>query len=233
MIYEEGHNTKYFPHHEDIVKFLKGTSQLVQQQHLVVQNLVPLQGGDPGHSHHGDTSTSASEVYMFKMVNVTTRENTYDAPLGDQTKGKVVYQPSNSTPPPSSNPLQIDKIIFDAVLLPPKSTIQKMTFNPNSRASQNYNIVEYLVQAPCAMSTLKVLQNYPNKCRTLLSSIGAMDPKESNLITFNLDYFKERLSHNLSLKIQILVGGKNIHHTVGKNIQLCHVFVLLESPWFS
>jgi hypothetical protein len=89
-----------------------------------------------------------------------------------------------------------------------------VTFNPNARAAQNYNIVEYLVQAPCAMSTLEVLQHCPSQRRTLLSSIGAMDPEESNLITFNLDYFKEKVSHHLAFQIQVLVGGKNIHRTV-------------------
>jgi hypothetical protein len=56
---------------------------------------------------------------MFKMVNVTTRENTYDTPPSDQTKGKVVNQPSSSTPPPSSNPLQIEKpILMQCCALP-------------------------------------------------------------------------------------------------------------------
>jgi hypothetical protein len=41
-----------------------------------------------------------------------------------------------------------------------------------------------------------------------------MDPKESNLITFNLDYFKKKASHHLAFQIHVLVGGKNIHHTV-------------------
>jgi hypothetical protein len=31
---------------------------------------------------------------------------------------------------------------------------------------------------------------------------------------FNVDYFKERLSHHLAFQIQILVGGKNIHRTI-------------------
>jgi hypothetical protein len=41
-----------------------------------------------------------------------------------------------------------------------------------------------------------------------------MDPEESNLITFNLDYFKERLSHHLTFQNQILVSAKNIHMTI-------------------
>jgi hypothetical protein len=47
-----------------------------------------------------------------------------------------------------------------------------------------------------------------------MSTIGSMDHEESNLITFNLDYFKERLSHHLAFQTQVLVGGKNIHHTI-------------------
>jgi hypothetical protein len=180
MICEEDHYTKDCPHREVVAKFMKGTSQPVQQQHLVAQNLVPLQGGDAGHSHHGDASSSASKVYMFKIVNVTTQANTYDNPPGDQAKEKVVDQPSTSTPPPSSNPLHIENPISDAVFCLPKSAIRKATFNPNSCVAQNYNIIEYLAQPPCAMSTLKVLQNYPSQCRTLLSSIGVMDSEESN-----------------------------------------------------
>jgi hypothetical protein len=48
----------------------------------------------------------------------------------------------------------------------------------------------------------------------MLSAIGAMDPEESNLIMFNLDYFKERLPHHLALQIQTLVSGKNIHRII-------------------
>jgi hypothetical protein len=86
-----------------------------------------------------------------------------------------------------------------------------VTFNSNARSTQNYNIVEDSVQAPCAMSTLQVIHNYPSQRRTLFSSIRATDPEEANLIMFNMDYFKERLSHHLAFQIQILVGGKSIH----------------------
>jgi hypothetical protein len=88
---------------------------------------------------------------------------------------------------PPSGPLHIEKPYFHSILRPPKSTIRKSTFNPNSRAAQNYNIVEDLAQASCAMSTLEVLKHCPNQCRMLLASIGAFDPESSNYITFNLD----------------------------------------------
>jgi hypothetical protein len=90
MIYEEDHYTKYYPHHEDVAKFMKGTSQLVQQQHLVAQNPTPPQGGNTSHSHHGDASLSSYEMYMFKTVNVNNQENTYDTPAGDHVNGKAI-----------------------------------------------------------------------------------------------------------------------------------------------
>jgi hypothetical protein len=99
------------------------------------------------------------------------------------------------------------------VLHLPKSVIQKEKFNSNAHATKNYNILEYLAQDPCAMSTLEVIWNCSSQHRTMFSTIEAMDPKESNLITFNLDYFKEILPHHLAFQIQILVGGKNIHRT--------------------
>jgi hypothetical protein len=89
-----------------------------------------------------------------------------------------------------------------------------VTFNPNSHVAQKYNIIEDLAQAPCTMSTLEVLQHCPNQPRTMLLAIRAMDPEESNLITFNLDYFKEKFSHHLAFQIQVLVGGKNVHCTI-------------------
>jgi hypothetical protein len=57
---------KYCPHREEVTKFLKGTSQSVvltdpfpvQQQKMVAQNLASPQGGNAGHSHHGDASSS-------------------------------------------------------------------------------------------------------------------------------------------------------------------------------
>jgi hypothetical protein len=64
------------------------------------------------------------------------------------------------------------------------------------------------------MSNLEVIHHFPSQRRTLLSSIRAMDPEESNPITFNLDYFKEKVSQHLAFQIQFLVGGKKNHRIV-------------------
>jgi hypothetical protein len=131
---------------------------------------------------------------MFNGVNLTTRSTTYDT-LVKLDKPNIANGslpdplPSFVNPPsvsPPSGPLQIEKHSFDSILQPPERTIWKSTFNPNSRATQNYSIVEDLAQAPCAMPALEVLQHYPSQCRMLLAAIDTFDPKSSNNLTFNL-----------------------------------------------
>jgi hypothetical protein len=169
------------------------THPFPQQQSLVAQNPAPPTGGNPNHPPNEEASSSA-HIYMFNGIDLTTRTMTYDTPPGKPDKEKVTTgttpDPPSTTVTPPSGPLQIEKPSFDSILHPPKSTIRKSTFNPNSRAAQNYNIVEDLAQAPCAMSALEVLQHFPSQRRTLLAAIRAIDPESSNNITFNLDNFK-------------------------------------------
>jgi hypothetical protein len=47
--------------------------------------------------------------------------------------------------------------------------------NPKARSAQNYNIVEDITQAPCAMSALEVLQTCPTQRNSLFTSIGAFE----------------------------------------------------------
>jgi hypothetical protein len=101
--------------------------------------------------------------------------------------------------------------MFKSILCPPKITIYKATFNPSSHATQNYNIVEDLAQAPCAMSMLEVLQHYPSQRRNLLAAIGAVDPKSSNHIMFNLENYASRLSHQISFQVDVVVHNQQIH----------------------
>jgi hypothetical protein len=179
-------------------KIFKGNSQpavltqhFPQQQSLVAQT--PTLGSSSNQSH--DEASTSAHIYMFNEINLTTRTTTYDTPIKPDklkpTNGSLPdplpssVSPSSASPP--SGPLQIKKPSFDSILHPPKSTIQKSTFNPSSRAAQNYNIVEDLAQAPCAMSALEVLQHCPSQHRMLLATIGAFDPESSNNLMFNLD----------------------------------------------
>ena len=57
-----------------------------------------------------------------------------------------------------------------------------------------------MAQAPYAMSALEVLQTYPTQHKKLLTALGAMDPENSNFITFKLDDFKTWLSHQWAFR---------------------------------
>jgi hypothetical protein len=150
----------------------------------------PSPGASSSHPHH--EALTNGHIYMFNGINLTTHSKMYDI-AAKPDKAKVtndsLQDPSTSSISPPSGPLQIDKPLFDSILRPPKSTICKSTFNPSSRATHNYNIVEDLAQAPCAMSMLEVLEYCPSQRRTLLDSIGVVDPDSSNNIMFNLDNY--------------------------------------------
>jgi hypothetical protein len=159
---------------------------------------------------------------MFNGINLTTRAMTYDTLIKPDklktTNGSSPNPLPSSISPlsaiPPSGPLHIKKPSFDSILRPPKSTIRKSTFNPSSRAAQNYNIIEDLAQAPCAMSALEVLQHYPSQRRILLASISAFNLESSNSLTFNLDDHQPRLSHQLDFQIDVVVHNQQIHRTI-------------------
>jgi hypothetical protein len=208
-----------------VAKLFKGNSQpavltqpFPQQQSLVSQT--PTVGGNSNQPH--DEASTSAHIYMFNGINLTTRTTTYEMLVKPDklktTNGFVPDPlPSSVSPPsasPPSRPLQIEKPLFDSILHPPKCTIRKSTFNPNSRASQNYNIVEDLAQAPCAMSTLEVLQHCPSQRRMLLAIINAFDSEPSNNLTFNLDDHQPQLSHQLAFQINVVVHNQQIHRTI-------------------
>jgi hypothetical protein len=105
-------------------------------------------------------------------------------------------------------------IPMELTIKPPKGVIHKSAFNPHSRAAQNYNVVEDLAQSPSAMSTLEVLQNFPTQKKALLSAIGCVDPSDSNLVVFSHENYTPRLPAQLAFMIQVIVHGKNIHHSI-------------------
>ena len=64
------------------------------------------------------------------------------------------------------------------------------------------------------MYTLEVLQTCPTQRNNFLTKLGSMDPEISNVITFKLDDFKSRLSHQLAFHIYTKISGKSIHRTI-------------------
>ena len=68
----------------------------------------------------------------------------YDKPIDKkEDNSSLGKSPSTGSPESSSIvPLTIEKPTLDMVLCPPKSTLRKVVFNPNARATQFYNVVE-------------------------------------------------------------------------------------------
>ncbi|MCY6525068.1 hypothetical protein, partial [Actinobacillus pleuropneumoniae] len=89
----------------------------------------------------------------------------------------------------------------------PKGVLHESSYNPNARAAQHYNILEYLAQASSEMSALEVLQMCPSQRKDFLSTIGGIDPMDSNLITFDLENHVPRLPPQLYFIIQVFVMG--------------------------
>ena len=64
------------------------------------------------------------------------------------------------------------------------------------------------------MSTLEVLQSFPTQRKNLLSALGALDMDNSTTITFNVENYKSRLSHQLAFQIEARVIGMKFHRSV-------------------
>ena len=112
-----------------------------------------------------------------------------------------LVQPSPTTPP-TNDPLHLERPSLDTVLQPlPKGVVWKSSFNPHACAAQNYNIVEYLAQAPSVMSVLKVLQSCPTQWKALLKPISRIEPIDINLIIFDLEDHIPRLPPQLAFQI--------------------------------
>jgi hypothetical protein len=127
------------------------------------------------------------------------------------------WEPSLKDPPstsPPNSPLTLEKPSFEPTLYPQKGVPRRTTHNMNARETQHYNIVEHLTQAPCAMSTLEVLQSCPSQQKALLSSIGGIDPSKSNVISFDIEHSELHLSHQLAFQIIVGCLNKNIFRTV-------------------
>ena len=104
-------------------------------------------------------------------INLQTRSQNYDKPTYKKEDHSSLGKAHSSSSPESSStvPLSIENPSLNMILRPPKSTLRKAVFNPNARDAQFYNVVEDLTQAPCAMSTLEVIQSFPTQHKNLLT----------------------------------------------------------------
>jgi hypothetical protein len=64
------------------------------------------------------------------------------------------------------------------------------------------------------MSSLEVLQSFLAQRKALLKAIGGIDPTDTNIIIFDLEYHVPSLPPQLAFQIQVVVENKNIFRTV-------------------
>ena len=93
-------------------------------------------------------------VNMVHATKVVTRAKDYGSSQPDLGKEPALPERSLCIEKPTDKPEVAPHI--------PKGFLKHLGHNPNARAAQNYSVVEDLVQTPCAMSTLEVLQTCPS-----------------------------------------------------------------------
>jgi hypothetical protein len=162
-----------------------------------------------GTPHHEGSSLNAAIFMCHQTVNLQMRAKNYEIP--EPSYGFVPEAVSSSH---LGGPLHIENPHFEALLHSPKGILRCMMHNPNTRASHNYSIVEDLVQAPCSISALEVLQSCPMQWKDLLYAIGGFYTSESSLMTFDSSQVNYRIFQQVSFQIIVLLLGKNFYQKV-------------------
>jgi hypothetical protein len=127
-----------------------------------------------------------------------------------QTRNHQYHAPVESPPiPPETNPtlvgpqLVIPRPTSEPPLRIPRIPLRRNVHNPLARAAHNYSLVDELAQSLATMSVLEVLQTCPTQRKSLLSTLGAVDPADTRLITFDLDSGEPRLPALIAFQIPV------------------------------
>ena len=91
-------------------------------------------------------STEEIRMMSSEIIILNNHSQSYDKPTEkkDENPSSEKTPSTSSSPSLSNGPLMIEKPNLDLILYPPNSTLRKAIFNPNARAAQFYNIMEYL-----------------------------------------------------------------------------------------
>jgi hypothetical protein len=96
----------------------------------------------------------------------------------------------------------------------PRIPLCRNFHNPQARAAHNYSLVDDLVQSPAAMSILEVLQTCPTQRKSLLSTLGVVDPVDTRLITFDLDSCEPCLPALVAIQIPVKIWNITVHRCI-------------------
>jgi hypothetical protein len=210
---------KYCPRRAEVTKFLQGSGK--PPTPTILSQLFPSQQQAQLVIHDQTSPSTSSYVLMCtsdsknNKVVITTQAKDYSPSkekFDDIPPLLVQPSPPNSLP---NGPLHLERPGLDTILRPPpKGIVRNSSFNTHAHAAQNYNIVEDLPQLPFAMLALKVLQSFPAQRKTLLKSIGGIDPTDTNVIIFDLEDHVPSLHPQLAFQIHVVVENKNICRNV-------------------
>jgi hypothetical protein len=171
----------------------------------LTQASTSAKGGSQGPSPPSNNPTSAN-VYMMKGDTfISTRAHDYSKPSTSE-KGKEAELPSL--------PLQIEKTLGETMTHIPKDVFKNASHNPNARAAQNYFVVAYLSQTPCAMSNLEVLQSCPSQRKDFLAAVGSIETCNLGTIMLHTTDLKPHLLYHVAFQIVVAHPMKNVTRTI-------------------
>jgi hypothetical protein len=119
-----------------------------------------------------------------------------------------------ANPTPIGPPLVIPRPSAEPPLRIPRIPLRRNVHNPQARAAHNYSLVDDLAQSSAAMSVLEVLQTCPTQRKSLLSAMGAVDPSDTRLITFDLDNCEPRLPAAVAIQIPVKIQNITVHRCI-------------------
>ena len=160
-------------------------------------------------------------------LNLQTRSHQYPKPPAQSTS----ESPSSGSTEPlstSNGPLHIPQPKVEVHTNIPKGPLRRNA--ALGRAAHSYNIVDDLAQSPTAISTLELLQLCPSQKKALLSTMGAVDPANDQMIVFDA-HQSEHPPLPTSVAFQIPVKTRN------DNVSRCIIdegastYVMSTSVW--
>jgi hypothetical protein len=137
---------------------------------------------NPGNPTDCNILLTSEEEIILQM-----RSRQYNAPL------ESTPTTSEAIPVTTRQPLMIPRPNIEPPICIPHISLLWNVNNPQVRATHNYSLVDDLAQSPTTMSVLDILQTCPTQRKSFLSTLGAVDPTNTRLITFDLDCGEPRL----------------------------------------
>jgi hypothetical protein len=210
----EDHPTHLCPRLAEAQKFVTQQQQAVLTnpfQHVknLTQASTSIEGGSQ-ENFPPPNNLSSANVYMVKSdAFITTRAHDYSKPS--------VYEKGKEAEIPSL-PLQIENMLGETMTRIPKGAFKRASHNPNARAAQNYSVVEYLSQTPCAMSALEVLQSFPAQRKSLLTSLGSTETCNPGTIMLDMIELKPCFPYHVAFQIVVAHSTKTFTRNIFRTV---------------